>query len=309
MIYSVTLNPSIDFIVRVKDFQLGETNRAYEDNFFAGGKGIMVSKLLKNVKTDCVNLGFLGGFTGTFIEQNLKKLNILSDFVTVNENTRVNVKLKTETETEINCQGPKISDNEKEEFLDKIRKIKSDDFVILSGSVPSNLGNDFYITIIEILNKNGVKFTLDSSGETFSKSLKYKPFLIKPNKDELKEYARREFKNNQEIVNYVRENLVDKAEHVIISLGGEGALYIDKKFSLFAYPLRVKENVVNTVGAGDSVVAGFVNYMLKHNDVEGAFRFAVACGTATSFSEDIGELNFIEEIYNKLVIERKCYGN
>lgn len=309
MIYSVTLNPSIDFIVRVKDFQLGETNRAYEDNFFAGGKGIMVSKLLKNVKTDCVNLGFLGGFTGTFIEQNLKKLNILSDFVTVNENTRVNVKLKTETETEINCQGPKISDNEKEEFLDKIRKIKSDDFVILSGSVSSNLGNDFYITIIEILNKNGVKFTLDSSGETFSKSLKYKPFLIKPNKDELKEYARREFKNNQEIVNYVRENLVDKAEHVIISLGGEGALYIDKKFSLFAYPLRVKENVVNTVGAGDSVVAGFVNYMLKHNDVERAFRFAVACGTATSFSEDIGELNFIEEIYNKLVIERKCYGN
>ena len=309
MIYSVTLNPSIDFIVRVKDFQLGETNRAYEDNFFAGGKGIMVSKLLKNVKTDCVNLGFLGGFTGTFIEQNLKKLNILSDFVTVNENTRVNVKLKTETETEINCQGPKISDSEKEEFLDKIRKIKNDDFVILSGSVPSNIGNDFYITIIEILNKNGVKFTLDSSGETFSKSLKYKPFLIKPNKDELKEYARREFKNNQEIVNYVRENLVDKAEHVIISLGGEGALYIDKKFSLFAYPLRVKDNVVNTVGAGDSVVAGFVNYMLKHNDVERAFRFAVACGTATSFSEDIGELNFIEEIYNKLVIERKCYGN
>ena len=309
MIYSVTLNPSIDFIIKVKDFQLGETNRAYKDNFFAGGKGIMVSKLLKNVKTDCVNLGFLGGFTGTFIEQNLKKLNILSDFVTVNENTRVNVKLKTETETEINCQGPKISENEKEEFLDKIRKTKSDDFVILSGSVPSNLGNDFYITIIEILNKNGVKFTLDSSGETFSKSLKYKPFLIKPNKDELTEYARREFKNNQEIVNYVRENLVDKAEHVIISLGGEGALYIDKNFSLFAQPLRVKENVVNTVGAGDSVVAGFVNYMLKHNDVEGAFRFAVACGTATSFSEDIGELNFIEEIYNKLVIERKCYGN
>ena len=309
MKYSVTLNPSIDFIVRVYDFLIGETNRAYEDNFFAGGKGIMVSKLLKNVGTECINLGFLGGFTGTFIEQNLKKLNILSDFVTVNENTRVNVKLKTETETEINCQGPKISETEKEEFLDKIRKTKSDDFVILSGSVPSNLGNDFYITIIEILNKNGVKFTLDSSGETFSKSLKYKPFLIKPNKDELKEYAKREFKNNQEIVDYVRENLVDKAEHVIISLGGEGALYIDKNFSLFAQPLRVKENVVNTVGAGDSVVAGFVNYMLKHNDTEKAFRFAVACGTATSFSEDIGELNFIEKIYNKLVIERKCYGN
>ena len=309
MIYSVTLNPSIDFIVRVKDFQLGETNRAYEDNFFAGGKGIMVSKLLKNVKTDCVNLGFLGGFTGTFIEQNLKKLNILSDFVTVNENTRVNVKLKTETETEINCQGPKISDSEKEGFLDKIRKIKSDDFVILSGSVPGNLGNDFYITIIEILNKNGVKFTLDSSGETFSKSLKYKPFLIKPNKDELKEYAKREFKNNQEIIDYVRKNLVDKAEHIIISLGGEGALYIDKNFSLFAQPLRVKENVVNTVGAGDSVVAGFVNYMLKHNEVEKAFRFAVACGTATSFSEDIGEIDFIEEIDNRLVIERENYGN
>ena len=115
--------------------------------------------------------------------------------------------------------------------------------------------------------------------------------------------------DNLRFIDYVRKNLVDKAEHVIISLGGEGALYIDKNFSLFAQPLRVKENVVNTVGAGDSVVAGFVNYMLKHNDTEKAFRFAVACGTATSFSEDIGELNFIEKIYNKLVIERKCYGN
>ena len=309
MIYSVTLNPSIDFIVRVKDFQIGETNRAYEDNFFAGGKGIMVSKLLKNVGTECVNLGFLGGFTGAFIEKNLKKLNIPSDFVTVEENTRINVKLKTEEETEINCPGPKISEKEKEEFLDKIRKIKRDDFVILSGSVPSNLGNDFYINIIEILNENSVKFTLDSSGETFKKSLKYKPFLIKPNKDELKEYAKREFKDNKEIIDYVRTNLVGMAENVIISLGGKGALYIAKDFSLFAQPFKAKESVVNTVGAGDSVVAGFVNCMLKENDVEKAFRFAVACGTATSFSEDIGELEFIEEISKKLVIEKEHYGN
>lgn len=309
MIYAVTLNPSIDFIVKVKDFQLGETNRAYENSFFAGGKGIMVSKLLKNVKTDCVNLGFLGGFTGTFIEKNLKDLNILSDFVIVNDNSRVNVKLKTGIETEINCQGPEISKKEEEEFLDKIKKIKSEDFVILSGSVPSNLGNDFYIKIIEVLNKNGVRFTLDSSGEIFRKSLKYKPFLIKPNRDELTEYAKKDFKNNQEIIDYVRNNLVDKAENIIVSLGGEGALYISKNFSLFAHPLKVKENVVNTVGAGDSVVAGFVNYMLKHNELEKAFRFAVACGTATSFSEDIGELDFIEEIYKKLVIERENYGN
>ena len=212
-------------------------------------------------------------------------------------------------ETEINCPGPKISEKEKEEFLDKIRKIKSDDFVILSGSVPSNLGNDFYINIIEILNENSVKFTLDSSGETFKKSLKYKPFLIKPNKDELKQYAKREFKDNKEIIDYVRTNLVGMAENVIISLGGEGALYIAKDFSLFAQPFKAKESVVNTVGAGDSVVAGFVNYMLKENDVEKAFRFAVACGTATSFSEDIGELEFIEEISKKLVIEREHYGN
>ena len=309
MIYSVTLNPSIDFVIRVKNFELGETNRSFEDNFYAGGKGIMVSKLLKNVGTDCINLGFLGGFTGAFIERNLKTLNILSDFVNVEENTRINVKLKTDTETEINCQGPKISDKEREEFLEKIRKIKSDDFVILSGSVPASLGNDFYITIIEILNKNGVKFTLDSSGETFKKSLTYKPFLIKPNRDELKDYAKRDFKNNQEIISYVRENLVDKAENVIVSLGGDGALYIGRDFSMFAHPLRAKENVVNTVGAGDSVVAGFVNAMLKNNDIEKSFRFAVACGTATSFSEDIGELNFIEEIEKKLIIERENYGN
>ena len=309
MIYSVTLNPSIDFIVRVNDFQLGETNRAFEDNFYSGGKGIMVSKLLKNVGTNCVNLGFLGGFTGAFIEKNLKSLNILSDFIQVNENTRINVKLKTDNETEINCKGPNISENEKNQFFEKISKITNEDFVILSGSVPSSLGNDFYIEIIEILNKNNVKFTLDSSGETFSKSLKYKPFLIKPNKDELKDYAKRDFNSNVEIIDYVRKNLVDKAEHTIISLGGEGALYIAKDFSLFASPLKLKENIVNTVGAGDSVVAGFVDNILKYKDVEKAFRFAVACGTATSFSEDIVEIDLIEEATKKLNIKKEYYGN
>ena len=150
------------------------------------------------------------------------------------------------------------------------------------------MGNDFYINIIEILNENSVKFTLDSSGETFKKSLKYKPFLIKPNKDELKEYAKREFKDNKEIIDYVRANLVGKAENVIVSLGGKGALYIAKDFSLFAQPFKAKENVVNTVGAGDSVVAGFVNFMLKENDVEKAFSILVAFGKEKSIVSTVG---------------------
>ncbi len=302
MIYSVTLNPSIDFIVRVKDFKEGETNRAYADEFYAGGKGIMVSKLLKNVGTDCINLGFLGGFTGKFIELNLDKLNIKHDFIQVEDNTRINVKLKSSKETEINCKGPTVSKEAIDNFLGKISNIKKEDFVILSGSVPAGLGTDFYTTIMEILNKNKINFTLDSSGEAFKKSLEYKPFLVKPNKDEISEFAKKKLESKDEIINFVRKNLLEKAHHVIVSMGGEGALYIAKDYVLFASAL--KGNLVNSVGAGDSVVAGFVDSMLKGSSVEEAFRFAVACGTATAFSEDIGELKFIEELKNKLIIER-----
>lgn len=302
MIYSVTLNPSIDFIVRVKDFKEGETNRAYADEFYAGGKGIMVSKLLKNVGTDCINLGFLGGFTGKFIELNLDKLNIKHDFIQVEDNTRINVKLKSSKETEINCKGPTVSKEAIDNFLDKISNIKEEDFVILSGSVPAGLGTDFYTTIMEILNKNKINFTLDSSGEAFKKSLEYKPFLVKPNKDEISEFAKKKLESKDEIINFVRKNLLEKAHHVIVSMGGEGALYIAKDYVLFASAL--KGNLVNSVGAGDSVVAGFVDSMLKGSSVEEAFRFAVACGTATAFSEDIGKLKFIEELKNKLIIER-----
>lgn len=307
MIYSVTLNPSVDFIIKVNNFLEGETNRAYEDNFYAGGKGIMVSKLLKNVETESVNLGFVGGFTGEFIEKQLKEMGIKSDFVKVKENTRINVKLKTSVETEINCKGPKLSEQEIEEFLDKIRKLNSNDFVILSGSVPSNLGNDFYIRIIEILKERNVNFTLDSSGEAFKKSLLYKPFLIKPNRDEISEFAGRRLETKEEIISYVRENLLGKAENIIVSLGGDGAIYIGEKYSLFAHP--VKGNLINSVGAGDSVVAGFVDQILKEKSIEEAFIFAVACGTATTFSEDIGELNFINEIKNKIKVERLDYEN
>lgn len=302
MIYSVTLNPSIDFVVRVHDFQEGETNRAFADEFYAGGKGIMVSKLFKNIGTSCVNLGFLGGFTGKFIEDNLDKLNIEHDFIEVKENTRINVKLKSKKETEINCKGPSISKEAIEKFLEKIKNIKSDDFVILSGSVPADLGSDFYMSIIEILNKNCVNFTLDSSGEAFAKSLEYKPFLIKPNRDEISEYAGKKLNTNVEIIEFVRENLLAKTHHIIVSMGGDGALYIAKDYVLFAKAL--KGTLVNSVGAGDSVVAGFIDSMLKGKTVEEAFKFAIACGTATAFSEDIGKLDFIEELKNKLIIER-----
>lgn len=307
MIYSVTLNPSVDFIIKVNNFLEGETNRAYEDNFYAGGKGIMVSKLLKNIETESLNLGFIGGFTGEFIEKQLKEMGIRSDFVKVKENTRINVKLKASVETEINCKGPELSAQEIEEFLDKIRKLNSNDFVILSGSVPNNLGNDFYIRIIEILKERNVNFTLDSSGEAFKKSLLYKPFLIKPNRDEISEFAGRRLETKEEIISYVRENLLGKAENIIVSLGGDGAIYVGRKYSLFAHP--VKGNLINSVGAGDSVVAGFVDQMLKGKSIEEAFVFAVACGTATTFSEDIGELNFINEIKNKIKVERLDYEN
>lgn len=307
MIYTITLNPSIDFIVRVEDFKEGETNRAFSDQFFAGGKGIMVSKLLKNIGTESICLGFLGGFTGKYIEDNLKKLDIKTSFTELKENSRINVKLKSNKETEINCSGPNVDEQGKINFLNKINEIKKGDFVVLSGSVPKSLGEDFYKNIIEILNKNNVKFSLDSSGEMFKKLLEYKPFLIKPNKDELEEYSGKYFSNKEEIIDYVRKNLLNKATNIIVSMGANGALYISKDFSLYAK--AIKGELVNTVGAGDSVVAGFIDKILKNFDVEKSFRFAIACGTATAFSEDIGALELIEELKNKLIIERIEYGN
>ena len=187
MIYTLTLNPSIDYVLRIDEFLDGETLRSNSEEKYPGGKGIMVSKLLKNLGENSINIGFLGGFTGDFIRKKLNDLGIAEDFTRIEDDSRINVKLKYETETEINAQGPQIKEEEIEEFLNYLDQLQEDDFVIISGSIPKSLGDDFYRVIVNLLEMDNVRFALDTSGKKLYKLSSYKPFLVKPNKDELSE--------------------------------------------------------------------------------------------------------------------------
>lgn len=300
MIYTVSLNPSIDYILRVDRFVEGDLNRAVYDKKIPGGKGIMVSKLLKNLGIDSVNIGFLGGFPGEFIRKEIEKLGIEENFTKVEEDTRINVKLKSQKESEINAQGPNISQREREEFLNIINSIKKGDMVILSGSIPKSLNRDFYIDIIKILKKNNVTFIIDTSGEVLLESLKYNPYLIKPNIHELSEVFDVDLKDYKEIIPYGKKCLELGSENVIVSMGKDGAMFFNKE-NIYYAPV-VEGKLVNSVGAGDSMIGGFMTGISNNLSYKDSFKLAVASGTATAFSEDIGSREDIENIYKKVKI-------
>lgn len=303
MIYTTTLNPSIDYIVKVLDFKEGETNRSYYEIKIPGGKGIMVSKLLNNLGINSRNIGFIGGNTGDFIEKSLREMGIGTDFTKIKDDSRINIKLKTDVETEINAKGPKITLKEENSFFEKIKNIKEDDLVVLSGSIPNSLSNDFYERIVVELNKKNIQFIIDTTGKKLLKVLKYKPFLIKPNKKELEELFNVEVNSIEEIIVYGRKLLDLGAENVIVSLGAKGAVFVNKDMSI--YTPVIKGKLVNSVGAGDSMVGGFIFGIENKLSVEESFKWAVASGTATAFSEDIGNREFIEEIYSKVKLIKK----
>lgn len=298
MIYTVTLNPSIDYIMRLDDFQNGETNRAKVTELYAGGKGIMVSKLLHNLEMKSKNIGFLGGFTGDYIEKLLDEMGILHDFTKINGNNRINVKLKMDSETEVNAPGPDISKGELEDFYEKLSGIDGG-IVSFSGSVAANMDKDIYIEMIKKLSSN-TRFTLDTTGDVLLKSLDYHPLLLKPNQAELEEIYGEKFNSKEEIISYIKSTMIPKAEYVICSLGSDGAIFVNANNS-FYIPI-VKGEVINSVGAGDSMVAGFIYAYLNEMSEEDMFKMAVASATATVFSYDMGEKDQINEIFGKLKI-------
>lgn len=298
MIYTVTLNPSIDYIMRLDDFQNGETNRAKVTELYAGGKGIMVSKLLHNLEMESKNIGFLGGFTGDYIEKLLDEMRILHDFTKINGNNRINVKLKMDSETEVNAPGPDISQDELEDFYEKLSGIDGG-IVSFSGSVAANMDKDIYIEMIKKLSPN-TRFTLDTTGDVLLKSLDYHPLLLKPNQAELEEIYGDKFNSKEEIISYIKSTMIPKAEYVICSLGSDGAIFVSANNS-FYIPI-VKGEVINSVGAGDSMVAGFIYAYLNEMSEEDMFKMAVASATATVFSYDMGEKEQINEIFGKLKI-------
>ncbi|HDJ1876809.1 TPA: 1-phosphofructokinase [Staphylococcus aureus] len=300
MIYTVTFNPSIDYVIFTNDFKIDGLNRATATYKFAGGKGINVSRVLKTLDVESTALGFAGGFPGKFIIDTLKNSAIQSNFIEVDEDTRINVKLKTGQETEINAPGPHITSAQFEQLLQQIKNTTSEDIVIVAGSVPSSIPSDAYAQIAQITAQTGAKLVVDAEKELAEIVLPYHPLFIKPNKDELEVMFNTTVNSDEDVIKYGRL-LVDKgAQSVIVSLGGDGAIYIDKEISIKA--VNPQGKVVNTVGSGDSTVAGMVAGIASGLTIEKAFQQAVACGTATAFDEDLATRDAIEKIKSQVTI-------
>lgn len=300
MIYTVTFNPSIDYIMVSKDFKIDGLNRASTTNKFAGGKGINVSRVLQTLDVASTALGFVGGFPGNFIKDSLVNSNIATDFVTVDEDTRINVKLKTENETEINAPGPQITEHQLNDLLEKISNTTTDDIIIVAGSVPTSIGNDVYEKIATITKETGAQLVVDAEKDLVESVLPHGPLFIKPNKDELETMFDVFINSDKEVVKYGRKILAKGAKSVIVSLGGEGAIYIDNQQSFKASV--PKGRVINTVGSGDSTVAGMVAGLTSGYSVESAFRLAVAAGTATAFNDDLAQREAIKNIESQVEI-------
>lgn len=302
MIYTVTLNPSIDYIVRLESVALGSVNRMESDDKYAGGKGINVSRILKRLDIANTATGFIGGFTGRFVKEGLVDEGIATNFVEVAEDTRINVKIKAGEETEINGAGPTISAEKLAELETILASLTSQDTVVFAGSAPSSLGNVVYNTLIPIAKKAGAEVVCDFEGQTLLDSLAYEPLLVKPNNHELADIFGVELNSLSEIEKYAREILAKGAKNVIISMAGDGALLVTPEAAYFAKP--IKGQVKNSVGAGDSMVAGFTGEFVKSGDPVEALKWGVACGTATTFSDDLATAEFIKETYEKVEVQK-----
>jgi 1-phosphofructokinase len=302
MIYTVTLNPSLDYIVEVDQVTLGELNRTKNETKFPGGKGINVSQVLKRLDVDSRALGFLGGFTGEYIEKFLTSNGIHTDFVNVSEDTRINVKLKSDKETEINAKGPNITEENFAALKRKIRELTSEDILVLAGSIPSTMPESTYEELVKLCNENGTKFVVDAEGELLKKVLPLNPFLIKPNHHELGDLFNTVINSCEEVIPYGRELVRQGAQNVIVSLAEKGAVLINKDLALIA--TSPKGVVKSSVGAGDSMVAGFIATYDKTKSVEEAFRFSVAAGSATAFSIGLCTREKMEGLLPQVKVEK-----
>lgn len=304
MIYTVTLNPSIDYVIKVDKLTTGNINRVNEEHVYPGGKGINVTRILKSLDNDNIALGFVSGFTGDYIINSLQELNLKSDFIKVKEGfTRINVKVKSEEETEINGQGPKISEEELNQFYKVIDKLVDGDILILSGSIPSCLDERLYESIMKKVEDRDIKVIVDATKNLLLNVLKYKPFLIKPNNYELAEMFNVELNSTEDVVFYARKLKEMGAQNVLISMGKDGALLVTENDEIFASSVA-KGEVINSVGAGDSMVAGFIAGYLKSNSYEEALRLGAASGGATAFSSDLATREFIDKLVDEIKIEK-----
>ena len=287
MIYTVTLNPALDYVMKVGALRYDDINRSKEEMLYYGGKGINVSVILTRLGIENKALGFVAGFTGNELERMLKGDGVNCDFNRLKSgNTRINVKIKADTELDINAQGPDISEDEIKELFEKLDKIKDGDFLVLAGSVPSTLPADIYERILKRLSGRGVNFVVDATGDLLLNVLKYKPFLVKPNHHELGDLFSVKTKTDEEIEKYARKLQKMGARNVLVSMAGDGAVLVTEDGQEFRADAP-KGKLVNSVGAGDSMVAGFIYGYLNGGSYADAFRYGVCTGSASAFSEEL----------------------
>lgn len=298
MVYTVTFNPALDYVVRVDGFQVGEVNRTSREEIQLGGKGINVSTVLSHLGVENVALGFLAGFTGQALEEGLRREGIHTDFIWLEQGlTRINVKIKAGQESEINGQGPNIDAQALDRLFQKLDKLEQDDVLIVSGSVPSTLPGDVYEQILARLQGRGIHFVVDATRDLLCNVLPYHPFLIKPNNIELGEIFGRTLHTDEEIRDCAAQLQQRGARNVLVSMAGDGSLLLDETGA--CYRLGVpKGQVRNSVGAGDSMVAGFVAGWLKTGDYAYAQRLGAAAGSATAFSDGLATGDQIMALLN-----------
>ena len=297
MIYTVTFNPSLDYIVRLDNFTAGEINRVNYEQVLAGGKGINVSIVLKNLGHDNAALGFVAGFTGEEIKRQLKDFGVTSDFVQLDEGfSRINVKAKAKTETEINGQGPDISEAKQAELFAQLDKLVEGDTLVLAGSIPKTLPDDIYQRIMARLDGKGIRIVVDAEKKLLLNVLQYHPFLIKPNNHELGDMFGVKLSTDEEIITYAKKLQEKGAQNVLISMAGDGAILLTAEGKSFKCPAP-KGKLINSVGAGDSMVAGFITgYMESDGDFKTAFHWGVATGSASAFSENLATRPAVEAL-------------
>ena len=300
MVYTITLNPCIDYTVNIKEWQRGKINRTRSEECYGGGKGINVSIVLRNLGNETVAMGFIGGFTGAEIKRLLnEKHKVETDFIQIEGNSRINVKVMSGDETQFNGAGPFIPQDAIDELFKKLSVLKSGDFLVMAGSIPSCMSKDTYEDIMAFLKDKGVNFVVDATKELLLNTLKHKPFLIKPNNHELEELFGVKLNGFDDVYTYAEKLREMGARNVIVSLGKYGAILVSENGDK-TYLQAPDGDVVDTVGSGDSVVAGFLSEFINSGDYVKAFYRGVATGSATAFSETLATKEESDELFNKI---------
>lgn len=306
MIYTVTLNPSIDYVVEVNELTAGEIMRTKAEDLIFGGKGINVSSMLAQLGMKSCALGFIAGFTGDALEQGVAAMGIQPDFLKVEQGfTRINVKVHAQEESEINGQGPQIRYTHLEQLIKKLDRLKKDDILVLSGNVPCSIPQDIYADIRQHLQGSGIRVCVDARQEALMSTLVYHPFLIKPNHKELAEMFEVELSSREDLLVYAKELQAMGARNVLVSMAEQGALLLTETQEVYHAP-ACRGKVVNSVGAGDSMVAGFLYGYLREQSYAAALRYGTACGSASAFSKGIADRETVEELLVQLKEREAC---